>query len=205
MSDPIAEKTRETFTQRALEAFKKVPNNRHYALDFKSENEVGAVLLAYRDITLENGGGFDMVELTKVFETLSQDLPGLVQDRPDPEQEIPKLPVDETTGEQALNPWKKGSENLSDQMLVEQRDPKLAAHLKAIANGVSYSLLYKQRDERERREKLRQLRYTGAEHKQNPFHLSGKEGLKAQSAFVKQHEHEPWLIEFSISTICRCA
>ena len=82
----------------------------------------------------------------------------------------------------AKNPWSDPPDPTS-QMEVEQRDPKLAAPLKAVRDGVSYSLLIKQRDEREARAKIRELPYSKKEHRSNVFLIPLKEGgLKMQSA-----------------------
>ena len=56
---------------------------------------------------------------------------------PPPEPEIPTLPVDETTGQHVKNP-RSDTPDLTSQMEVEHRDPKLVAHLKAVKHGVSY-------------------------------------------------------------------
>jgi rubrerythrin len=197
MTDPIAENARELLTKRALEAFsKKVKGNRAYALSLADLNQLGAFAQADRDTALEEGRRFDIIDdLAKHFDQLAQDLPGLKQNRPAPEDVAPKIPVD-ANGIAARNPWEKDHENLSDQMFLEKRDPALAAHLKSQANGLSYAELFAQQDERVRREKLRTLEYGEKEHRANPFLLTGKEGLRAQSEFVKTHGSEPWLVDY---------
>jgi hypothetical protein len=96
---------------------------------------------------------------------------------------LPTLPVDETTGQHAKNPWS-DPPDLTSQMEVEQRDPKRSAHLKAVKDGVSYSFLIKQRDKREASAKIRELPYSKKELRNNAFLIPLKEGgLKMQSAF----------------------
>ena len=157
MSDPIAEKQREWFRDRAIEAYRKAKDNRAYCVGLAEANELGAIAVAYRDVVNENGSRFEMTELTKCFEQLAQDIPGLRQNRPEPEEAVPTLPLD-VNGNPAQNPWQKGFKNVSEQMAVEKRDPKLAAYLREISKGISYSMLFAQQDERARREKLRQLK-----------------------------------------------
>ena len=61
-------------------------------------------------------------------------------------------------------------------MEVEKREPKLAAHLKAVKDGVWYSFLIKQLDEHEARAKIREPPYSKKEHRSNVFLIPLKEG-----------------------------
>ena len=198
MIDSQSQQQREWFTKHGVEAFRKVQHNRAYALDDRATTELGALAMGYRDVTNENGGRFELSELTKIFDELSQDLPGLKQNRPPPEPDEPKAWRDETTGEYAANPYKKESLSLESQAAVEANNPLLAAHLKKIAkDGLSYKYLQDQKEARAQRELLRKIVYGERAHTQNPFRLpQGKEALRAQSDFVRQHEKEPWLIDW---------
>ncbi len=70
-----------------------------------------------------------------------------------------------------------------------------------MAEGVSYSYLARLQDEREARQRLRELPYSEKEHLSNPFHKTGKEGLRLQSEFARnrpKHEVEFFKREASV-------
>jgi hypothetical protein len=100
--------------------------------------------------------------------------------------------VDPVTGATPRNPWS-DPQNLTEQSYIVQKDPELAAHLRANANGaLTYSSLFKQLEAAQAREVLRSLVYTEAEHKTNPFFSA--DNLDGRSQFVKTHD--PAVVEF---------
>jgi len=152
---------------------------------------------AYIEERAERGerGSFSRESFAKeVLQPLAGVLPELQQETPTPEPETSKPWLDPVTGQYAKNPYAKDSLDLTSQGELEKRDPALASHLKAVASGVSYSFLSKLHDEREARQRLRELPYSEKEHLSNPFLLDKKTGLKPQSQFVK--EHEPYVVTF---------
>ncbi len=179
---------RKLFIHHALTALKRVKDNRVYALDDRAKTELGALAVAFRDIELKENGRCDLGKLPAVIEQLAQDLPGLKQQRPGPEEEIEPIPHD-SLGQPIANPWV--TKNLTDCALIQQQFPRLAAWWKECAdNGGQPSLAMIDRETKAKalREKLRTLKYDEATHRNNVFRLSGREGLHAQSAFVNANE-----------------
>jgi hypothetical protein len=179
---------RDTFTEHGVESLKHVPFNRHYALDRAAANGLGALVEAYFQVVLrESHRGFSRQEFAKeILTPLAKFERSLVQDRGDEIETLPVWPTDPWSGQKVSNPWAPGTENLTEQSLIEKRDPKLAEMMRERAKGVSFSLVDKLEREKTDREKLMQLKY---DHKSNPFLLSGKEGMAAQSAFAKGREN----------------
>lgn len=163
---------REAFIEHAIDAYKRCPNNRAYALDDRSELALAALAVAAHQALFaeKNRTSWDRQEIAdKVFKPLLALIPSLSQERPGPEVEPPKIPVDPVSGRTAANPWAKQTLNLTEQGAIHARDPQLAAYLKETANGISYTYLLKLREEKEKREHLRKLVYTEKEHAKNPY------------------------------------
>jgi hypothetical protein len=76
---------------------------------------------------------------------------------------------DPVSNQTPKNPWSKGSINVTEQMWLAENEPQLAAYLKAIANGLTYSYLKQQRVEREERDLLRKLEFGEDQHRRNVF------------------------------------
>ncbi len=172
---------RNTVTEHGIAAFKLVPNSRHYAADERAHAALGALCAAFVEPNRAAGRNFSRHEFAEVLESLTQFMPSLVQQRPSPEPKAPTPWRDEVTGQTARNPYEK-PQDFESIRILERRDPLLAAHLKAIAGGVSYAYLAKIEDEKAERETLRKLPYGETEHKQNVF-LSGT--LTEQGQFTK--------------------
>ncbi len=184
---PHDPKVRSNFIKQALEAYSSVPSNRSYALSDYLATGFGALAYSWYEREIEGKGGrsYSVQEIARdVFEPLMQILPQLRQERPLPESEQPKPLRDEATGVVAQNPWSEPV-NLTAQMEVEKRDKILAAHLRAIKDGVTYPVLYRLRDQAEARERVRTLRYGASEHNANVF--LGND-LKKRGEFTRRND-----------------
>jgi hypothetical protein len=140
-------------------------------------------------------------DVAKFLQILRPYTPTLWQDRPPPEP----TPVDldkwrnPLTSSLPKNPWEEGSINLGEQGWLQAREPALAAFLKAEATGGdSYSGVARQRQEKQKRELLRNLRYTDVEHKINPFRRSN---VTEQNHFRKSNPVEAAFYEREATVI----
>jgi hypothetical protein len=91
------------------------------------------------------------------------------------------------TGDALPNPWK--TRNLKAQSVLEQRDPALAAHFKAMAAD-PYGTIAKMHDAEAERQARHSVPYGQGEHESNPFRGTNE---TAKGAFVKR---DPLLAEF---------
>jgi len=117
-----------------------------------------------------------------------------VQKRPPAEIELKPI-CDPVTGLPIRNPFSTPPD-LTSQMLLEKENPELAKYYRDTKDGTTFAMVAKIKAEREARDKIRGIVYGQKEHAQNPFLLSGKEGLKAQSEFVRGNEHQPHLVNW---------
>jgi len=190
MLEPTDRQIRKTFTEHGLEAYKKIPLERSYALDDHATLMLASVAKSIHELAAEMGSGsFRREDVTAALEQLiacGESL--LVQSRPGPEPEPPEPWKDPVTGLVANNPWAPATPNLDDAMLITKRDPQLAEYLKAVANGVTYGFLAKLQDEAAARERLRKLEYSARQHAKNPWANGG--GMEERSAFVRAHGQE---------------
>src|SRR4029453_13122815 len=105
-------------------------------------------------------------EFFGIIEKLNQAGVNLLQKRPSDPPPVPKPWLDPVTGEALPNPWK--TKNLKAQSVLEQRDPQLAAHFKAMAED-PYGTLAKMQDDEAQRQSLSSVAYGEAEGRLNVF------------------------------------
>jgi hypothetical protein len=163
-------------TSKALEATKW---SRWYAAGPGIILALGAVIQR----AAESRESFNLEDAVNYLERLRPFCPALFQDRPEPEPSEVDLKkyADPISGQLPANPWSKDNLNLSEQGWLQQNEPRLAAYLKATADGAqSFSGLAKHQKEKEQREKLRSLVYREDDHRVNPFR---RQNLTEQNAF----------------------
>jgi hypothetical protein len=178
----------------ALSAYGKMQHNRTYALTPESKPVFGVLARAmFQRRAAEGRSDMDgkppssHQEFFNLAAALNQAGCNLLQRRPGDAPPSPKPWTDPVTGEQLPNPWK--TKNLKGQSLLEQRDPALAAHFKAMAED-PYGTLAKMQDAEAQRQSLSSIPYSANEHQLNPF-LGNNETAKAE--FVKR---DPDLAKF---------
>ncbi|MDQ3119445.1 MAG: hypothetical protein M3Q89_07760 [Verrucomicrobiota bacterium] len=177
--------------QHAKELLKKVPGARFYALGEREWLAIAALLTSWQEERRASGINFDEQAATEFLAEVVAHIPSLKQDRPADEEKLAQLWRDPVTGEAPKNPYAKDTLNVTEQMEIAKEQPELAAYLKATADGVTYTYLRKQREEKETRALLRDLPYGEAEHIANP--LRGSD-LPTKARFHK--EHHPAVVEF---------
>jgi len=148
----------------------KVPNSRWYALldDELALRPLAAALAAWQS---ERNEGLCDKDVVAFLTELAPWVPGLTQSWRPPKDEplAPELWRDPVSNQTPKNPWSKDSINVTEQMWLAENEPQLTAYLKATKDGLSYSFLAKQRQEREDREVLRKLEYDEHTHRRNVF------------------------------------
>ncbi len=195
------DKDRELWISKALAVHEKIPGNRSYALDDVGAQSLGALACAWHEryvATQENDGkstSFSLEAIVPTFQQLTVFVPEMLQLRPPPEPSAPTVWTDPISAQAARNPWS-DPKDLTSQSVVATHDPQLAEHLKAIAEGVSYSFLAKRRDEEKGRAKLRDLVYGEAEHKRNPYVRSAGRKLNLTAAGEFEKTHPPEVVAF---------
>lgn len=161
---------RTRFREHAKAAFKKVPNSRHYALDDAALDALAAIASEWQQERASRDLNFDPDALAKFFgDELAPHVPAMVQRTPGDAPPIPKPWLDQVTGQTAKNPYADDPPDLVSITLLEQADSQLAAHLKRIAGGITYSYLHELRQGEARRARLAKIQYGAAEHERNPF------------------------------------
>ncbi len=165
---------RDLWQSKARSVYEKLPNNRAYALDSVGLQSLGALAAAWHEryvaeqTSLGKSTSHSLEMIVRTFAEVALYCPSLIQQRPAAEPSAPIVWTDPITGEPAKNPFAE-PQDLTSQSVIEAHDPALAAHLKQVAKGVTYSGLAKQRTEAAGRAKVRDLVYGEAEHKRNPF------------------------------------
>ncbi len=173
-SDQNSPPSRDTWLSKARAVYEKLPLNRAYALDSVGLQSLGALAAAWHEryvaeqTSLGKSTSHSLEMIVPVFAEMATYVPALLQQRPAAEPSAPIVWTDPITGEPAKNPFAE-PQDLTSQSVIEAHDPALAAHLKQVAKGVTYSGLAKQRTEAAGRAKVRDLVYGEAEHKRNPF------------------------------------
>jgi hypothetical protein len=178
----------------ALESYRTLKHPRDYALT----NDAKDVLAVLAAAVLQKRAAENRTDSDKP--TVRQEIAGLIQKlsdagcnvlqrRPTDAPPTPKPWTDPVTGAQLPNPFAKGSADLKAQTILQQRDPRLAEHYKAMATD-PYGYLSRLQDEQVERESLGAVPYDSEIHKLNPF-LG--DNLRAQDEFFKR---DPKLAEF---------
>src|SRR6266566_661911 len=120
----------ERWSKIGLQAYRKVKLNRSYALTDDSKIGLGSLAAAWIESNRNSERTFDQDKFVSFIEKdLAPLLPQLVQQKPGTAPPLPKIWTDPISGQQAVNPYAKGSFDLKAQAIVEQRDPALAEHL----------------------------------------------------------------------------
>jgi hypothetical protein len=124
-------------------------------------------------------------------ERLRPFVPSLFQRIPDDEPEAVDLKKwkDPISGEFPPNPFAKESLNLTEQGWLETHEPRLAAYLKSVAEGggLTFSALAKREQEKQKRDRIRKLKYDEASDSGNPYHGNN---MSLQNQFRRQHGDE---------------
>ena len=195
MAELTPKQLRQAAKDFALEAYQKVKHNRAYALDEQGKVALGALARAMFERRIAEGrSGMDAKptswqEFFAIIEKLASAGANVLQKRPGDPKPLPEPWLNPCTGVRLPNPFAKGSEDLKAQTILQQRDPELAAHYKAMAAD-PYGTLAKYQDAEAARAATEAIPYTESEHAVNPFRGND---LAAQSAFIK---NAPALIEF---------
>ena len=169
----------------AEEAYSKVKNNRAYALDEQGKIALGALARAMFEKRIAEGRSetdappTSWQEFFTIIEKLAAAGANVLQKRPGDPKPTPKPWFDPVTNEPLPNPWK--TNNLKGQTILQQRDPDLAAHYKAMAAD-DYGTLAKMQDAEAARIAMEQIPYGENEHAINPFRADDQ---TAQAAFIK--------------------
>ena len=159
------QKQRRIWLDHTVRLLKKVPGVRHYAISGPTLLALAALVSEHQKERAAHGGNFDEDELVQFLGSLREHVPSLFQSRPPDEPKVQELLKDQVTGAVPKNPWSKDSINVTEQQIIARDYPDLAAYLKATANGLTYSTLLKQKEEKSRREQLRAIEYDEADHK----------------------------------------
>ena len=131
------EQLRKSAKDFALEAYSKVKNNRSYALDEQNKVALAALARAMFVRRIEEGRSHmdakpsSWEEFFGIIEKLAAAGANILQKRPGDPPPLPKVWRDPVTLQPLENPWK--TKNLKGQTILQQRDPELAAHFKAMA------------------------------------------------------------------------
>ena len=160
------------------------PGARWYALDEAGLDSLAQFGIAWQEDRAERGENFDLSAFNDVIAQLVEQVPSLMQVRPEQSANLPaKVWKDAITGQVARNPWSEPVD-LESQGAVTEADPALAKHLKATAEGVSYKLLSEQRKAEAARARIAAIKCSEPEHKTNPFVTGDVQG---QSKLVRDN------------------
>jgi len=127
-------------------------------------------------------------EFAEIVTRLADAGANVLQKRPGDPPPLPKVWRDPVTNEPLPNPWR--TKDLKAQTLLQQRDPDLAAHYKAMADD-PYGTLAKMQDETAARVAMEATPYGESEHAVNPFRGNDP---TAKALFIKNAP--PGLVEF---------
>ena len=167
MANETPEQLRKAAKDFALEAYQKIKHNRAYALDEQGKVALGALARAMFVRRIEEGrSGTNAVpstwqEFFGILEKLAAAGANILQKRPGDPKPPPKPWTDPVTGESLRNPWL--SKDLKAQTILQQRDPALAEHYKAMASD-PYGTLAKYQDAEAARATMEQIPYGENEH-----------------------------------------
>ena len=168
----------------------KVPDGRGHAMvDDQNARRAGAAMVRAFLAAIGKLSIIDTALWIKFLSRIGEKVDSMTQRhwRPGPEQPLPKMWVDEVTGQTLPNPWQTGDER--GKTILRLRDPALAAFLEKFASS-PYDTLASMADGKEQRQRLRDAVYARKEHDGNPWR--GAPDMAAQTAFVKEY---PALVE----------
>jgi hypothetical protein len=161
-----------------LAAYKRLPGNRHYALNDDALRAGGAFAKAYAD-----KAGFDDLikgDLDRMVEKLATHLGELRQQRAvEPEKIV--WPVDPVTNERLPNPWESGG-NLGERNAVHKLSPRLAQYFERRAKEGPWKLHIESLEKAAEVAEINAIKYDSEVHKTNPF-VSGT--MSQQNDFIR--------------------
>jgi hypothetical protein len=176
----------------ALRALEKTRHPRTYALDEQSKIALGALMRAVLERREQQGrhptdDPTVETEMIGVIEKLNAAGVNILQKRPSDPKPTPKPWTDPVTGEPLPNPWV--TKDLGAQSILEQRDPALAAHYKAMRED-AYGHIAQLQDDDAARHALASIVYDENTDKLNPFRGANQ---TARGDFMKR---DPILARF---------
>ena len=183
----------------AEEAYSKVKNNRSYALTPQACVGLAALARAMFERRIAEGRSetdappSTWQEFFGIIDKLAAAGANIIQKRPGDAKPPPKPWLDPVTGAALPNPWLDAADNkpsnLKAQTILQQRDPELAEHYKAMAAD-PYGRLAALQDDEAARAATEAIPYGEKEHSVNPFRTND---LAEQSAFIRS---SPALVTF---------
>ena len=188
---------REAGEQLGLQVLRGLPHGRDYALDAQGRIELAATAVSAMKLK---------ANLTAVLEAYADVIPGWRQERP-PEDGMPELPVDKTTGLRLRNPWlplpPRPNETTprydhKSQHVIREQSPRLAKWLEECAENdglPSAAMLDRYEAEKIENAHLRTVVYGEAQWNENLLRPGSDANLTQQNLFARSVT-DPWLLQF---------
>jgi hypothetical protein len=158
-----------TLRRHVIDVFKESKVLRSWALTDDALDGLVMYTAVWQSERAARGENFSQTGLRQHLESeLSQFVPSLMRPKPSQKKTLPKMLVDEITGQPARNPWSDPQDRASQNAIL-RTTPELAAWLMKTKDGVRAVDLIERAEKQAEQARLASIEYSNEVHKHNVF------------------------------------